>query len=134
MDLQTHPVCRPKCVSHLNQGRTNGQRTLLQGCYRKPHLRLRATSKREFDVRILAWCPVSHHILLAALPEADQPVAVLLRRVHGRHARRIMGGLHKAGRLIQGRIFSARTIARETGPSPPGKDEVRRAASVAPAR
>ncbi|MGQ9917121.1 MAG: hypothetical protein ACUVS7_06865 [Bryobacteraceae bacterium] len=103
----------------MKQGRTNGHRTLLQGCCRKPYLRLPATSKWEFDVRILAWCPVSHHILLAALPEADQSLAVLLRRVHGRHARSIMGGLHQAGPLIQGRIFSDRTIAKETGPLSP---------------
>ncbi len=96
----------PGAPYHVTQRGTNGQRIFFTDSDRKTYLRLLASSKDQAGVRILAWCLMSNHIHLVAVPEAEDSLAVLLRRVHGRYAQMLNARRKRTGHLFQNRFFS----------------------------
>jgi putative transposase len=100
-----------RCVApgvpyHVTQRGANGQRVFFTDSDRKTYLKLLASNKDEAGVRILAWCLMSNHIHLIAVPGAEDSLAVLLRRVHGFYAQMLNARLKRTGHLFQNRFFS----------------------------
>ncbi|MGQ9919051.1 MAG: transposase [Bryobacteraceae bacterium] len=101
----------PRCLApglpyHITQRGTNGEPIFLKERDRKVYLRLLASSKNEAGVRILSWCLMSNHVHLVAVPEAENSLAVLLHRLHGRYAQMFNKRHNRTGHLFQGRFFS----------------------------
>ena len=57
-------------------------------------------------VRILAYCLMSNHIHLVAVPENEGSLAICMQRVHGRYAQYLNARRQRAGHLWQNRYFS----------------------------
>jgi putative transposase len=60
----------------------------------------------EAGVGLLAWCLMTNHIHLIALPERGDSLSVLLRRVHGRYAQYYNARHGRSGHLWQNRYFA----------------------------
>ena len=57
-------------------------------------------------VRILAYCLMSNHIHLVAVPAEAESLALCLQRVHGRYAQYLNARRQRCGHLWQNRFFS----------------------------
>jgi putative transposase len=57
-------------------------------------------------VRILGWCLMTNHIHLIGVPEREDSLSVLLRRVQGRYAQYFNVHAGRTGHLWQNRFFA----------------------------
>lgn len=73
---------------------------------RTTYLRLLKQNLRDTAVRLLAWCLMTNHVHLVALPEREDSLAILLRRVHGRYAQYFNARQGRVGHLWQNRYFA----------------------------
>lgn len=62
---------------------------------------------RKHRVEVLAYCLMSNHIHLIAVPERDDGLERVLRPLHMRHAQRVNRNRDWKGHLWQGRFFSS---------------------------
>jgi putative transposase len=53
---------------------------------RETYLGLLRQNLADAGVGVLAWCLMTNHVHLIAMPEREDSLSVLLRRVHGRYA------------------------------------------------
>ena len=53
---------------------------------RVTYLRLLRDNLADAEVRILAWCQMTNHVHLVAVPEQANSLSILFRRLHGRYA------------------------------------------------
>lgn len=61
----------------------------------------------KFDVEILAYCLMTNHIHLVAVPATDDGLPRMLKPLHMRYAQRINRARGWKGHLWQGRFFSS---------------------------
>jgi putative transposase len=61
----------------------------------------------KYDVDILAYCLMTNHIHLIAVPTREDGLEKLLKPLHMRYAQRINRARHWKGHLWQGRFFSS---------------------------
>jgi putative transposase len=73
---------------------------------RTTYLRLLADNLVEARTRVLGWCLMTNHIHLVILPQQRDSLALLLRRVHGRHAQYFNVKSGRTGHLWQNRYFA----------------------------
>ena len=57
-------------------------------------------------MRILAYCLMSNHVHLVAIPEEPQALGIALRRTHGRYALYLNARRDRVGHLWQNRFYS----------------------------
>ena len=70
------------------------------------YLRLLNENLTDAGVRIVGFCLMTNHIHLIAVPEHEDSLAVLLRRVHGRYAQYYNIRSGRTGHLWQNRFFA----------------------------
>ena len=70
------------------------------------YLALLQDNLADTEVRILAYCLMPNHIHLVAIPSRPDSFALLLSRVHGRHAQAVNSIHGRTGHLWQNRYFS----------------------------
>jgi putative transposase len=73
---------------------------------RTTYLGLLQDTQREVDVSLLAWCLMTNHVHLVAVPGREDALSVLLRRVHGRYAQYYNARWGRTGHLWQSRFFA----------------------------
>ena len=73
---------------------------------REAYIELLAQQSKRFGVRYLAWCLMSNHIHLIAVPEAEASLAKGIGEAHKRYSRMINFREGWRGYLFQGRFFS----------------------------
>jgi len=61
----------------------------------------------QHDLEILAYCLMTNHIHLVAVPKAAEGMPRVLRPLHTRYAQRLNRRLNFTGRVWQGRYFSS---------------------------
>jgi putative transposase len=76
----------PGLAHHITQRGVDRRETFSCDTDRQTYLKLLAEHSIEANVRILGWCLMTNHTHLIAIPEREDSLAVLLRRVHGRYA------------------------------------------------
>ena len=96
----------PGQAYHLTQRGTNRQRVFFKDSDRSTYLKLMAHNLEDAGVRVLAWCLMSNHVHFVAVPERDDSLSVLTRRVHGRFAQMMNARLLRSGHLWQNRFHS----------------------------
>ena len=96
----------PGLAYHVTQRGTNRQRVFFTDSDRKCYLQLLRANLEDAGVRVLAWCLMDNHVHLALIPQQEDSLAVLLRRVHGRYAQMINARRQRTGHLWQQRFFS----------------------------
>ena len=70
------------------------------------YLRLLRDNLPDAQVHLLAWCLMSNHVHLIAVPEREDSLAMLLRRVQGRYAQYYNTHYGRLGHLWQNRFFA----------------------------
>ncbi|MBC7924344.1 MAG: transposase [Bryobacteraceae bacterium] len=60
----------------------------------------------QAGLRILAYCLMDNHIHLVCVPEAEDSLAICLRRTHGRYAQYLNARKQRSGHLWQNRFYS----------------------------
>jgi putative transposase len=60
----------------------------------------------DSGARVLAWCLMTNHVHLVVVPEREDSLAVLMRRVHGRYAQYLNTRRGRSGHLWQQRYYS----------------------------
>ncbi len=91
---------------HITQRGVDRRITFSSEPDRATYLRLLRDNLPEADVAILAYCLMSNHVHLVAVPEREDSLALLLRRVHGRYAQYYNTRNGRTGHLWQNRYFA----------------------------
>ena len=91
---------------HVTQRGVDQRETFSSDGDRLTYLRLLRHERDAAGVKLLAWCLMSNHVHLVAIPVRDDSLAVLLRRVHGRYAQYYNARAERIGHLWQSRYFS----------------------------
>ena len=73
---------------------------------RRVYLELLAENIMPAKVHVLAWWLMTNHVHWVVVPEQDDSLAVLFRRVHGRYAQYLNARRLRSGHLWQNRFFS----------------------------
>jgi putative transposase len=96
----------PGVPHHITQRGTDRQTTFFTNADRRVYLELLALHSAEAGVRLLAYCLMSNHIHLLAIPERENSLAIAMRRLHGRYAQYLNARRQRSGHLWQNRFFS----------------------------
>jgi putative transposase len=96
----------PGCAYHITQRGTNHQHVFFSQTDRRVYLDHLAANLPDAGVRLLAFCLMTNHIHLIAVPAHEDSLAVLLRRTHGRYAQMVNTRRRRSGHLWQSRFYS----------------------------
>jgi putative transposase len=99
-------IVAPGVAHHVTQRGVDRKRVFYTQRDRQVYLALLREQARLADVRILAYCLMSNHIHLVAVPEKEESLALCLQRVHGRYAQYLNARRQRCGHLWQNRFFS----------------------------
>jgi putative transposase len=102
----------PGVAYHVTQRGVDRGKVFYSQADRETYLRLASEQRREAGVRVLAWCQMTNHVHWLVVPEGEDSLAVLFRRVHGRYAQYLNARRGRTGHLWQNRYFSC-AVARE---------------------
>jgi putative transposase len=91
---------------HITQRAVDRQRVFFTDSDRLTYLDGLTTYSRQARLRILAYCLMSNHVHLVAVPEEPDSLAVALRRAHGRYALYLNARRRRVGHLWQNRFYS----------------------------
>ena len=72
----------PEVPCHVTQRGVDRRETFSADEDRLTYLRLLRENLRDAQVRLLAWCLMTNHVHLLAVPARDESLSVLFRRVH----------------------------------------------------
>jgi putative transposase len=102
---------RDRCIlpgvpCHVTQRGVDRRETFSDDADRDTYLGLMRRNLCEAGVRVLAWCLMTNHSHLIAVPEREDSLSLLLRRVHGRYAQYYNARYGRAGHLWQNRYFA----------------------------
>ncbi len=76
----------PGVACHITQRGVDRRETFSCDQDRYTYLALLKQNLTDAEVRLLGWCLMSNHVHLIAVPERQDSLAVLFRRLHGRYA------------------------------------------------
>jgi putative transposase len=96
----------PGVPCHITQRGVDRRQTFSSATDRLTYLRLLRDNLADAQVAILGFCLMSNHIHLIAVPEREDSLAILLRRVHGRYAQYYNTRSGRTGHLWQNRFFA----------------------------
>ena len=96
----------PGVAHHITQRGVNRRETFSSDADRATYLRLLGENLLEAEASILGWCLMTNHVHLISIPEHEDSLAILLRRVHGRYAQYYNARTGRSGHLWQNRYFA----------------------------
>jgi putative transposase len=102
---------RNRCIEpglpcHVTQRGVDRRETFSSDPDRSTYLRLLRENLAHAQARLLGWCLMTNHVHLIVVPEHENSLAVLLRRVHGRYAQYYNTRAGRTGHLWQNRFFA----------------------------
>ena len=96
----------PDVPCHVTQRGVDRRETFSADEDQATYLTLLRQNLADAEVNLLAWCLMSNHLHLVAIPRREDSMAVLLRRVHGRYAQYYNARQGRTGHLWQNRYFA----------------------------
>jgi|SRR6267142_4351099 len=78
----------PDVACHITQRGVDRRETFSTDTDRFTYLRLVRENLNPAGVKLLGWCLMTNHIHLVAIPAREDSLSILMRRVHGRYARK----------------------------------------------
>jgi len=96
----------PEVPYHLTQRGNNRQDVFFVDDDRRVYLEMLADYASRFDLEILAWCLMTNHIHLVAVPGTEKSLAQTLQRVDFRYAQYVNRLHRREGHLWQNRFYS----------------------------
>ena len=102
---------RDRCIlpgvpCHVTQRGVDRRETFSADSDRETYLNLIRRNLEDAGAGLLAWCLMTNHVHLIAMPEREDSLSVLLRRVHGRYAQYYNARYGRSGHLWQNRYFA----------------------------
>jgi putative transposase len=101
----------PDVAYHVTQRGVNREDVFYSDQDRQTYLHLVEDQLKETGVRVLGWCLMSNHVHWVVVPEREDSLSVLFRRVHGRYAQYLNARRRRTGHLWQNRYFSCPVAA-----------------------
>ena len=95
----------PGVPCHITARGVDRRSTFLEDCNRLTYLQLLRQNLADAAVRFLAWCLMTNHMHLIALPEREDSLSVLLQRVQGRYSQYFNAHAGRTGHLWERRFF-----------------------------
>lgn len=105
----------PGCAYHLTHRGANDQKVFFSPGDRSAYLSLVRENMADAGVRVLAWCLMENHVHLVVVPETEDSLEALLRRVHGRYAHMVNVRKGRTGPLWQNRFRSCPVAEERLG-------------------
>ncbi|MEE9295912.1 MAG: transposase [Phycisphaerae bacterium] len=99
-------VVVPGQPHHVTQRGVRSMRVFYSDQDRQTYLDLASEQFEAYDVKVRAWCLMTNHIHLIAVPETKEGLAEAIGQVHQRYTRMINFRQKKRGYLFQGRFHS----------------------------
>ncbi len=99
-------VVVPEVPHHITQRGNNRQDVFFTDDDRRLYLRLLAEKSERFGLRILAYCLMTNHIHLVAIPMRPDSLAKAVGRTHFDYTQAINRRRERSGHLWQNRFFS----------------------------
>lgn len=96
----------PGVPCHVTQRGVDRREIFSSDQDRGTYLRLLRDNIGDAQVNLLAWCLMTNHVHLIAIPWREDSLAVLLRRVQGRYAQYYNTRSGRTGHLWQNRFFA----------------------------
>jgi putative transposase len=96
----------PEVACHITQRGVDRRETFSSPQDRLTYLRLLHENLSDARARLLGFCLMTNHLHLIAVPQREDSLAVLLRRVHGRYAQYYNIRSGRTGHLWQNRFFA----------------------------
>jgi putative transposase len=97
----------PRIPHHITQRGNRREPVFFSDEDRTAYLDWLKEYAERFEVDILAYCLMTNHIHLVAVPESEEGLHRLLKPLHMRYAQRINRAKGWKGHLWQGRFFSS---------------------------
>ena len=102
---------RERCIlpgvpCHATQRGVDRRLTFADDTGRRTCLTLLRGNLHDAGASLLGWCLMTKHVHLILLPDREDSLAILLRRVHGRFAQYFNARHGRTGHLWQNRFFS----------------------------
>jgi putative transposase len=91
---------------HITQRGNARQDVFLSDSIRRAYLRLLGLHAAACRLRILAYCLMTNHVHIVAIPDADTSMANTLRHAHGRFSQYWNTERNRIGHLWQNRYYS----------------------------
>ena len=99
-------VVVPDAPHHITQRGVRRMDVFFSDDDRQAYVDLLAEQSERFGVRYLAWCLMTNHIHLIAVPETEASLAKGIGEAHKRYSRMVNFREGWRGYLFQGRFFS----------------------------
>lgn len=96
----------PGVPHHITQRGNNRQDVFLCDEDRLRYLEFLRDKLQQHGVRIMAWCLMSNHVHLVAVPDSSDSLALALGQAHARYALDWNRRHNRVGHLWQNRFFS----------------------------
>ncbi len=96
----------PDLPCHVTQRGVDRRETFANDQDRSVYLRLLRENSRDAAVRVLGWCLMPNHVHLIVVPQREDSLAILLRRLHGRYSQYFNARTGRTGHLWQNRYFA----------------------------
>ena len=102
---------RDRCIPpgvpcHVTQRGVDRRETFSADADRETYVGLTRQNLGDTGTSLLGWCLMSNHVQLVVMPEREDSLSVLLRRVHGRYAQYYNARYGRSGHLWQNRYFA----------------------------
>jgi putative transposase len=97
---------KPGLAYHVTQRGSNRQRVFGTTTDRMTYLDLVMENLEDTETRVFGWCMMTNHVHWVVVPEREDSMEVLFRRVHGRYAQYYNARRRRSGHLWQNRYFS----------------------------
>ena len=99
-------VVIPGCAHHVTQRGNHRQDVFLRDEDRRTYLTILRDCCERFELGILAWCLMSNHVHLVAVPHREDSLARALGRAQADYARWLHVRQRQIGHLWQNRFYS----------------------------
>lgn len=109
----------PEVACHVTQRGVDRRETFSADDDRHTYLRLLRDNLAEAQVNLVAWCLMTNHVHLVALPAGEESLSILFRRVHGRYAQYYNARWSRTGHLWQNRFFACALDPARGAPDEP---------------
>jgi putative transposase len=96
----------PGYPHHVTQRGVRGMDLFRDDADRDEYLRLLREQSERFKVKFLAWCLMSNHVHLVAVPEKERSLALAVGEAHRRYTRMVNFREEVRGHLFQERFHS----------------------------
>ena len=99
-------VVIPGCPHHVTQRGNRGEDVFFAAADRLRYLELLDRCCRKYGLAVQAYCLMTNHVHLVAVPRAEASFGEALKPLHMRYAQHVNRVQGMSGRLWQGRFFS----------------------------